>query len=62
MAEYARGVLARLTDLGRDLKPGSWRPGPVYAMEIAKPARPVAGDGTMRPLRDPARDDADDDG
>ncbi|MFF7358472.1 hypothetical protein ACFZA1_38475 [Streptomyces filipinensis] len=36
VAEYARGVLARLTDLGRELKAGSWRPGPVYAMEIAK--------------------------
>ncbi|MEV0966614.1 CRISPR-associated endonuclease Cas1 [Streptomyces sp. NPDC049910] len=36
VAGYARGVLARLTDLGRELKAGSWRPGPVYAMEIAK--------------------------
>ncbi|ODA69832.1 CRISPR-associated endonuclease Cas1 [Streptomyces sp. AVP053U2] len=36
VAEYARGVLARLTDLGRELKAGTWRPGPVYAMEIGK--------------------------
>lgn len=36
VADYARGVLARLTDLGRELKAGTWRPGPVYAMEIGK--------------------------
>lgn len=36
VAEYARGVLARLTDLGRELKAGTWRPAPVYAREIGK--------------------------
>ncbi len=36
VAAYARGVLARLTDLGRELKARAWRPSPVYAMEIGK--------------------------
>ncbi|MEU3136986.1 CRISPR-associated endonuclease Cas1 [Streptomyces sp. NPDC006854] len=36
VAQYARGVLARLTDLGRELKAGTWRPSPVYAMEVGK--------------------------
>ncbi|MGW2320097.1 hypothetical protein [Streptomyces sp. NPDC001680] len=36
VTKYGRSVLARLADLGRELKAGTWRPSPVYAMEIAK--------------------------
>jgi CRISPR-associated protein Cas1 len=36
VAAYARGVLGRLTDLGRELRAGTWRPAPVYATEIGK--------------------------
>jgi CRISPR-associated protein Cas1 len=36
VAAYAEGILGRLAALSRALREGSWRPSPVYAMEIEK--------------------------
>ncbi|MGW0084535.1 CRISPR-associated endonuclease Cas1 [Streptomyces sp. NPDC003393] len=36
VAVYADGILGRLAGLSRALREGTWRPSPVYAMEIGK--------------------------
>ncbi len=51
VAAYADGILGRLAALGRALRDGTWKPSPVYAMEIEKPS------GGKRLLAVPAVED-----